>query len=29
MEGGEERAYIGRTRIVLVGLAGLYPVQCR
>jgi len=27
MEGGEERAYIGRTRTVLVGFAGLYPVQ--
>jgi len=26
MEGGEERAYIGRTSTVLVGFAGLYPV---
>ena len=25
--GGEEGAYIGRTRTVLVGFAGLYPVQ--
>jgi len=26
-EGGEERAYLGRMRTVLVGFAGLYPVQ--
>jgi len=25
--GGKERAYIGRTRTVLVGFLGLYPVQ--
>jgi len=25
-KGGKEIAYIGRTRIVLVGFAGLYPV---
>ena len=24
---GNERAYIGRTRTVLVGFVGLYPVQ--
>jgi len=27
MEGGEEKAYIGRTRTVLVGFTGLYAVQ--
>jgi len=25
--GGKERAYIGRTRTVLVGFVGFYPVQ--